>query len=274
MYAYNFEYDGKLLSDFGFMICHFDSAGGAETTEKGSEIHFETAPAHSGKRNYVVGTEYDNCLQTTFQICKDPSITPEDEMVIADDEFRALSRWLNRRQFLWFHSYDWCNPEVTRPWFRASFTLSRIDLANETIGIELEMHTDSPFGYGDEIVKTFNFTSDSLSQTFYDESDEIGEMYPELVVTCNAGGTWTLANDMTDCSCEVENCTNGEVLTFGGDTMTIDTSSVVHANTLANDFNYDFFRFGNTYDSRLNTFTATIPCTVRLRYRPIIKDTL
>lgn len=273
MYAYNFEYDGKLLSDFGFVICHFDQNSGVSTADKGSEITFDLASARSGKRQFAVGTEYSKPLSTTFQICKDPDGQDRTEAITAE-EFRMLSRWLNRREFLWFHAYDWCEPEVSRPWVRASFNLTRIDVGGETVGVELEMITDSPFGYGDEIIKVFDFTSDELEQNFYDRNDEIGDCYPELTVTCGASGTWTLADDVTGCSCEVENCTNGEVLHFSGDTMIIDTSSVTHANTLANDFNYDFFRFGNTADNRVNTFTATMPCTVELRYRPILKDTI
>ena len=274
MYAYNFEDDGKLLSDFGFIICHFDDGGGLDTADSGSEITFETASSHSGKRYYEVGTEYKKCLSATFQICKDPRLYREDEAEISTEEFRRISRWLNRREYLWFHSFDWCDPEVSRPWVRASCTLSRIDYGHETVGIEVTLTTDSPFGYGDEIVKTLEFTSDNLTQTFVDQNDEIGDTYPELTVTCGAAGTWTLADDVTGCSCEVENCANGEVLHFSGDTMVIETESATHKNTLANDFNYDYFRFGNTYDQRLNTFTATMPCTVELRYRPQLKDTI
>ena len=273
MYAYDFEYDGRLLSDFGFIVCHFDQGGGADSADTGSEISFVTAPVHDGKRNYAVGTEYKKCLSTTFQICKDPRELADGEE-ITTDEFRQLSRWLNRREYLWFHAFDWCEPEATRPWVRATFTLQRIDVGNETVGIELDMDTDSPFGYGDEIIKEFEFTSGELSQPLHDENDEIGECYPELTITCGASGTLTLEDDVTGCSCTVENCVNGEVLHFSGDTMIIETDSVTHANTLANDFNYDFFRFGNTADNRENVITASMPCTVELRYRPIRKDTI
>lgn len=274
MYAYNFEYDGRLLSDFGFIVCHFDNDGGLDTADGGSEISFETAAVHSGKRKFVVGSEYKNCLSTSFQICKDPNGHSDIEMVITADEFRQISRWLNRREYLWFHAFDWCDPEASRPWVRATFNLKRIDVANETVGIELNMTTDSPFGYGDEVVKQFNFTSETLTQTFLDENDEYGDTYPELTVTCGEAGTWTLEDDITGCSCEVENCVADEELHFSGESMIIETDSVTHANTIANDFNYDFFRFGNTPGERLNTITASGPCTVELRYRPIRKDTI
>lgn len=274
MYAYDFEYDGKQLSDFGFMICHFDSSGGVTSADAGSEISFTTAPAQAGKRHYAVGSEYKKCLSTSFQICKDPRSIVDDEEVVSAEEFRALSRWLNRREFLWFHAYDWCTPEVKRPWVRASCNLERIDVGNETVGLEVTVTTDSPFGYGDEIEKILEFQDGDMEQIVYDRNDEIGECYPELEVEITSAGDFVLENEMTGCSCEVENCLSGETLYFSGDSMIIETDSVIHANTLANDFNYDFFRIGNTQDDRANVITASIPCTVTLRYRPILKDTL
>ena len=268
MYAYNFEYDGKLLSDFGFIICHFDQSSGASNADAGSEINFTTASSHSGKRQYAVGTAYKQCLSTTFQICKDPHLYNGEIDVITAEEFRNLSRWLL------FHAYDWCEPEVKRPWVRASFSLRRIDVGGETVGIELEATTDSPFGYGDEIIKTIEFEQGALEVELYDRNDEIGDCYPELTVTCGASGTWSLDNDITGCHCEVKNCVSDEVLTFSGESMIIGTSSVTHELTLANDFNYDYFRFANTIDNRENIITASMPCVVELRYRPILKDTM
>lgn len=271
MYASNFEYDGKLLSDFGFMVCQFDGSGSTDT-EKGSEIAFELASARNGMRKYVAGSSYKNTLSTTFQICKDPDFYRDSEMEVTNEEFRTLSRWLNRNEFLWFHSFDHCEPEKQKPWFRASFTLGRIKIDETTYGIELEMTTDSPFGYGDEIVKNLSFTGSGSSVILRDMNDEIGDTYPEMTITCRATGDLTLTDDITGCSCEIMNCHNGEIITMSGDTMIITASRVTH--DIANDFNYDFFHFGNTYDNRENTITSSIACDVELRYRPIWKDTL
>ena len=272
MYACDFEYDGKLLSDFGFMVCSFDGKSGVETADSGSEITFATSPVHSGKRYIANGAGYENCLSTTFQICKNPDYFRPDETEITTAEFRALSRWLNRREFLWFRAFDMCEPEKQRPWVRASFTLSRIEVGGTTYGVELDMQTDSPFGYGDLEEVTLAFTSGALSKKLIDLNDEIGETYPETVITCGSAGTIMLTDDITGCSSSIDNCASGEVITMSGDTMIISTSNVAH--NLANDFNYDFFRFGNTYDNRENTITANRACTVVIRYRPIWKDTL
>ena len=98
MYASNFEYDGRLLSDLGFIVCRFDGAG-SDDVEKGSELSFELASARNGARKYAAGASYKNTLSTTFQICKDPDFYKASEMEVTNEEFRMLGRWLNRSEF-------------------------------------------------------------------------------------------------------------------------------------------------------------------------------
>lgn len=272
MYAFDFEYDGKLLSDFGMMVCTFTEGGSANTTEKGSEIEFNLVPSGYGKRFYAAGLQYSSYLSTTFQICKRPDCFPEDQMEITSSEFRELSRWLNRKEFLWFRSFDWQEPEKEKPWFRASFNLSRIETGRMTVGVELNMTTDAPFGYGEEEEIVLDFSNSSLTAVFSDLNDEIGDTCPWMEVTCKSAGTLTIADDITGCECSVENCVSGEVLTFSGESMIIESTNTNH--DLANDFNYDFFRFANTIDNRENLITVSMPCTVKIKYRPIRKDTL
>ena len=272
MYALDFEYDGKLLSDFGMMVCSFSDNRSANTTEKGSELKFNLVQSGYGKRFYAAGLQYEDCLTTTFQICKNPEYFTEDHMGITVSEFRALSRWLNRKKFLWFRSFDLNEPEIEKPWFRASFNLARIETGSQTVGVELTMVTDSPFGYGDEEEIELSFTSGNLTKTIIDRSDEDGEICPFTQITCSQSGNVVLSNTLTGCETEIKNCISGEVITISGESMIIGTSNTNH--DLANDFNYDFFRIGNTINNRNNVITASVPCSVIIRYRPILKDTL
>ena len=77
------------------------------------------------------------------------------------------------------------------------------------------MTTDAPFGYGAEETEELSFTSNSLTKTFDDQNDEIGDTYPEMTITCGSSGKLTLADDVTGCSMEVDNCVSGEVLKLG-----------------------------------------------------------
>ena len=134
------------------------------------------------------------------------------------------------------------------------------------------MTTDAPFGYGDEKEVTLSFTAGNLTKTLTDESDEIGEIFPYMEIRPASTGNITLSNSLTGCETTVKNCVSNEVITLSGDSLIVHTSNTNH--DLANDFNYDFFRIGNTIDDRENVITASAPCTVLLRYRPVLKDTL
>ena len=102
MYTLDFEYDGQHLSDYGFIVCDFNEASGANTASAGSKITFKTVPKHKGKKVSLTSSQYDECAQATFDICKDPERYDVDERWITNDEYRDLMRWLNRNQFLKF----------------------------------------------------------------------------------------------------------------------------------------------------------------------------
>ena len=270
MYLYDFSYDGKNLSEFGFMVCEFNSS--SQVKAKGSEVTFTLAPVQNGKRKLRVGSRFEKTLSATFQICKDPDKFDERHMTITPHEFRALSRWLNRRGYHLFRSYDWCEPEIVKPWFYATFTLSKVEIGGTAYAIELEMQTDSPFGYGEIVTEEISFTSDHLSQVISDKNDEIGSFYPDMEVTCKAAGTLTITNDITGCTFQMKSCANGETITQFGEELIVLTSRTAHK--IANDFNYDWFSMANTYDERENTITVSIPCDVKISYRPVWKDTI
>ena len=62
MKAYDFEYDGKKLSDFGYMICFFDS-GGLNTVSGGSQITFNTVSTKHGELNELISSEYSEIYE-------------------------------------------------------------------------------------------------------------------------------------------------------------------------------------------------------------------
>ena len=50
----DFEYDNRYLSDFGFIICHFDGSSGIETVSAGSAITFSKVSRNSGKQYSLI----------------------------------------------------------------------------------------------------------------------------------------------------------------------------------------------------------------------------
>ena len=270
MYALDFEYDNQYLSDFGFIVCDFNESSGANIVSAGSRIVFNTVSRHRGKKYGLTNTMYDECIQATFDICKDPDIY--DDLEITSDEYRDLVRWLGRHEFLKFQilfdSSDY--PEIEPCYYDASFNIEKVKIGEKLCGLELTMITNAPFGYGEEQVVRLDIANNSQKHTIYDMSDEIGCIYPSMTITCNADGDLTIRNETEVSILHIKNCKKGEIINIDGDTLIVISSVASH--DICNDFNYEYFRIGNRYNDRENVISASLPCTLELRYFPIIKD--
>ena len=66
MKAYDFEYDGIPLHNFGYVICEFDG-NGDNTVSNGSEITFNTFKSLHNAADELASTEYENAIGATFQ---------------------------------------------------------------------------------------------------------------------------------------------------------------------------------------------------------------
>lgn len=271
MYALDFEYDNQYLSDYNFIICDFDYSNGSKTANAGSKITFEKVTRNNGESNTLVNTKYEECLQATFAICKNPDFydSYEDRM-ITNDEFRDLMRWLNRRQFFKFRFVLEDNETC---FYNASFNIETVKIAERLVGLQLTMETDKPFGYGEEFKKKYSFDSTHTSKKLSDVSDEIGYIYPNVTIKfLEDVANFTLSNVEQDTTVSIANCTNGEIITMQGAEKIISTS--VNAHNICNDFNYTFLKIGNTLDNSTNTLQCSAECEVTISYHPIIKNPL
>ncbi len=275
MFAVDFEYDGQYLSDFGFMICSFESSSGSEVVSAGSTITFNTVPRHRGKKYSLTGTQYDECIQSKFTIAKKACLG--EDMMITKDEYRDLMRWLNRHEFLKFQILDESEDFIEPCYFNASFNVEKRLINGKLYGLDLTLETDKPFGYGEERVMTFKLEAGDQC-TVIDTSDEIGHTYPDLTITCNAKGDLRLTNltyakNVDEDFMEITECEAGEIIRVYGDTFIIENENTLDGHNLYDYFNFNFLRIENTYDNRENVITTTLPCTLEIKYRPIIKDT-
>ena len=274
MYAIDFEYDGRCLSDYGFMVCDFDYSSGIDVVDAGSQITFDKVPRNRGKSYSLVNSTYDSCITTTFDICKNPDIYNKDDMVITNDEYRDLMRWLNRRTFLEFRMIsDNCDFDKEREtcFYNASFNIEKLIVAGDLVGLRLTMESDKPFGYGQAITTKWVFSNTNTPKIISDLSDEVGYMYPDVTITVNRNGNLIIYNELMNCTTVINNCSVGEVITMKGQEQIIATTYSSH--DIMDDFNFEFFKLGNTLDERNNKITVSIPCTMVITYAPIIKDT-
>lgn len=272
MYAQNFEYAGEQLSDYGMIICSFDS-GGTETVSSGSDITFNQVSIANGNHFLLSSSTYEQSLQCTFQICKNPCIASEqDDMAFTVAEISSVQRWLCRKNQ--YHRFKLNQSGYEHIYWNGTFSVKEVQIYGKVYGLELTLYTDAPFGYQDEISISEDASKGDYSFDVYDTSDEEGYIYPNVTIeiTNTNGCDLYMKNDMDSSRpLIINNCLYGEVLTLDGKNHMI-TSSMAHLN-LPNDFNYNFPRIFNTYGETKNTFTLGHDsiCKITMTYSPIRK---
>lgn len=257
----DFEFDGKRLSEYGMIVCNFGNKG-LETVSDGSTITFNTVSSLNGSINRLTSTKYEDCLGTTIQICKHSCVNGVQK--ITPTEHRELVKWLNRKQFLKFKPLS---EDYMGLYCEASFNISRIELDGELYGFELEVITNRPFLLREpKIIKIKNTTKDG-KHFINDLSYEEGYIYPYMEITILEDGNLNIYNALEDRNTYIGNCVAGEVITM--DYPIIESSIPTH--NIQNDFNWDFFRVANTFRNSRNDLTISIPCTIEIKYSPIVK---
>ena len=265
MKAFDFEYAGKNLHEFGCVICHFGDKG-LDTISNGSQISFNTVSTLGGSKHNLMSTEYEDCLETTIQICK--SSCTGDVMEISSSEFRELTKWLSRKKFLKFKILD---EDYIDLYFEASFNISRIEIDGRLYGLELEVITNRPFALKEpKIINIKNLIQDG-KHSINDISYEEGYIYPYTEITIGDIGDEKkdlyIYNALEDRNTYIANCISGEVITM--DYPIIQSS--ISSHNIQNDFNWTFFRVANTFDNSRNDLTISLPCTIKIKYSPIVK---
>jgi hypothetical protein len=262
MKAYDFEYDNRNLSDFNMMICQFGSKG-LETINNGAVVTFDTVSNYNGAKHELISTQYEDCLGATIQICK--NYCNSDVKEISPTEFRELTRWLSRRKFL---KFKLLSEEYIDLYFEAAFNISRIEIDGKLIGLELEVRTNRPFSLKEPRIININNTETNGKHSINDISHEEGYIYPHTKITVKQNGNLKIENAIeNNRSTYIANCVAGEEITM--DYPIIQSSDTSHK--IENDFNWNFFRVANTYDNSRNDLTISIPCSIELKYSPIVK---
>lgn len=261
MKAHDFEYAGRTLSSFGMILCRFDSVG--IDTINDIKITFNTVSNLSGTKHELVSTQYEDCLETTIQICKHSCTGGVEE--ITSSEYRELIKWLSRKKFLKFKILD---KDYIDLYFEAVFNnISRIEINGKLIGLELEILTNRPFALKEpKIINIKNLVQDG-KYSLNDISHEEGYIYPHTEIVVSEDGDLNIYNAIENRNTYIANCVAGEIITM--DYPIIQSS--ISSHNIQNDFNWSFFRIANTFDNSRNDLTISIPCTIKIEYSPIVK---
>ena len=273
--AIDFEYDGMLLSDFGFIICDFNGNSGVQTITD-SEMSVNSISALNGRISYKTSINYDNNLIITFQICKIPS--EKNGIILTYDEVRTIKRWLERKEYKKFKFVGENRDYSLNFYYEGIFNVSQIEIGNRICGLELSLNTNRPFAVHDTVkfklewtaeeMAAYDDSGDSIYRTIVDNSDEIGAIYPRMKITCLRNGTFQIYNNHIGRGyCVIKNCKKNEVITINYPMIT--SSDTTH--DLANDFNFEFLKIGNDFKNRANRLEIKLPSIVEIEYNPVVK---
>lgn len=309
MKAYDFIYDGVNLSSFGFVICNFNSKG-LNTVSNGSHITFNTVSTLGGSKYALTSVAYEDCLEATIQICKNYCSSDIKEISATElrqltkwlnrkkflkfklldedsiDLYFEASFNINRIEFdgklyglelevVTNAPFARKEPENFIIQVRNLYTWEKFAKINgnkkgESIGEYVSSYNRNL--YPDDGVKNnyyYVYIGEELDDkhSINDTSHEEGYIYPHTEITVIEDGDLNIYNALEDRNTYIANCVAGEIITM--DYPIIQSS--ISSHNIQNDFNWNFFRVANTFDNSRNDLTISIPCTIKVKYSPIVK---
>ena len=254
----DFIFDGKALSDFGYMLSYENS----EDVLDVSKMQYNTVKGALSDVSYRVSYSYEQNYTSTFTIVKSYCDFEPDELFMTNDDISEMTRWLARKQYKWFRFID--DNDDDEIWYKVQFQIAKEYVGDNVIGLQLTVTADSPYGFTREIKREVTDT-----EVVNISSDEEGYIYPTCRIECASGTVnITVVSNGNTYTTIIKNCTAGEIITIDGETLQI-SSSVDHDFT--KDFNYVFPRLCNTYGNGRNEITVSSGTTLTLKYRGIRK---
>lgn len=289
MYATDFEYDGKRLSEYGMTICSFNGSQDLETVSSGADISFGQLSSGTSDNFKLYSSIYESPYNLSFQICKNPCVLENDDMYINPEKISAIQKWLCRKNY---HKFKVDQDEYRNYYWNSVFNSKQLMQNGRIIGLELTMYADSPYAYLDDIILEFDCDAD-VPFTIFSKSDEEGWIYPYVDIIClgsnitNSDGiiisqdpdssiedmqiySLEISNSMDYKTTKINGCKKNETISIDGRNLMISSSDPTHT-SLANDFNYCFPRLFRTFENSKNIFKANMNCIIKFRYSPIKK---
>lgn len=257
----DFIYDNIYLSEFnsGKYVMGYFSADEQPTQ---GDMNINQVSLFGGKEQPFVYTNYESTLTFTIGIIKNPCVTSETDISIA--EMENLKRWLCRPAP---HIFKLNDSDYNGIYWEGTFKVEEQIVGNKRVGVILSFISTRPYALQDDVVYTGTVAANG-KVTINDVSKEIGYIYPDITLTVLTDGNLTIYNDFDQRQTIIKNCEADEVIIFSK-YQQISTDSATH--DLFNDFNYKFIRIGNNYATTENKLSFSLSCRYVITYNPIRK---
>lgn len=254
MYASNFIFNGRSLSDFGYIMCEFD---GETTTVTPASITFTTAKPPGSKKRYFLSSSIDNVIMFEFSIVKySCGRTIED---ISQYEHSMLERWLCRTDG--YKELVIEQKNFDHVCFFANINITPHIVYGRIRGYRLTVETNSHCAYSEPLETEFRL-SPSAPYHFYATSDDAGYFYPVWEITPEQNGNLSIKikEDTGQTDTVLHSVNSGQIIE-------INSENGIIVGTSPDNFNWVFPRIMQDYEYNFNTITATLPCHIKMKYR-------
>lgn len=269
----DFTFNGKKLSDFGYICCNFDSSSGTVEVSSGADVTLnQEKPSGSNKFN-LYSTSYDKPFTLPLSICLNPCANYEN-MDISVEQARKIQKWLSLR-----NKKFKINAEGYEDiYWIGTFTCKQVMLNDIIIGFNLTFTANTPYALQED--ESFNIElSNTLESDIVFASDVYGYMDADYVITVKETGdlkfdTYYYDPDTKlyslDREFTVDNCFADEKIYIKGDAQIVTSDRTAHE--LGKDCNFILPRLVNTYQSDeeevKNKIKSNLKCNVQITYNP------
>lgn len=252
-----FSYADELSSEYGLYLCNFGTDSNAIG---GSQLEASQTKIVGTNEFLIINNDYSSPEAYTFQVGK---MVNCDFVPITVEEYSKINRWLNRKQSHKFKKYSYDNI-----YWLGRFNISPITIGDDIYGLELTFIYDYPYGFLDDVSKTFS----GNEMTILSQSDEVGFERPYASIRLLSDGDLIIRNSMDTEIFELKNCSKGEIITLDCKHSIIESSDKNHH--IYDDFNWNFLKVVNTYDCIENVYTSSLDIELTITYAPVRKSAL
>lgn len=277
MIADYFTYDNISSRVYNLVIGSF--SGSDDGTQETGKVDITTVKAPHSNTFLRANATYNNPIQMNFSIIK-MNCTDVNDIIFSQREIAWILRWLGRKDYkeLKFEQEGWENIH-----YNAILKVDEHMIGGQCMGFDVTAVCDAPWGY-DQRQHFIIDASETGEKTvdIYDDSDEIGMLYPRVVIQVLEAGDIHLYNALTKTETVIKNCVANEKITLENNIIIStecepnDSDAVYKYDgrhpTLFNDFNYQWLPIANSFtalnvrDARVNPITVTGKCTVDVSY--------
>ncbi|MCH5265811.1 MAG: hypothetical protein J1F02_07915 [Lachnospiraceae bacterium] len=265
MFCTEFIFDGISSKEYDLLICSFDGNKSGSATA-GSNIEFITFKAPNSNKWVRTGSNYNEQLIFTFQVCKYNCNSAENKP-LSERELAFIMRWLVRKEYKYLRFIQEGYENI---YYNCQINAEKYEIAGQCYGLTLTVTCDAPFGWSEPMHAAISSSTTSTIK-LYDSSDEIGITFPTIEILSKSGTPKspqdiTIYNDMTEVEMLIKNCVANEHIMIR-DRMIESSEYTDKHSTLSDDFNWKWLSIGNTFDNRVNEITVTGNCNIDLYWR-------